>query len=141
MACNITRSRRRSEAQDGCETVSPWLCRIPSPALSIVSRSRHHLANLKPKVDSGFWVLGGKTNAAIHRTCLAVLTFHKGAYLDEPHEDGQALSIKGSVMLAIAESKELVLEELKKDVYSTSEVWDWNKVDRSWICYKRQLIK
>lgn len=31
-------------------------------------------------------------------------------------------------MLALAESKEEVIEQLKKDVYSTSGVWDWDKV-------------
>lgn len=31
-------------------------------------------------------------------------------------------------MLALAESKEDVIQQLKKDVYSTSGVWDWDKV-------------
>lgn len=31
-------------------------------------------------------------------------------------------------MLAVAESKEEVLEVLKKDIYCTSGVWDWGKV-------------
>ena len=31
-------------------------------------------------------------------------------------------------MLALAESKEEVMEQLKKDIYSTSGVWDWDKV-------------
>jgi uncharacterized protein len=31
-------------------------------------------------------------------------------------------------MLAHAETKEEVLEKLKKDIYSESEVWDWSKV-------------
>jgi len=31
-------------------------------------------------------------------------------------------------MLALAESKEEVLEKLKADIYSESEVWDWEKV-------------
>lgn len=31
-------------------------------------------------------------------------------------------------MLACAESKEQVLEQLKSDIYNTSEVWDWDKI-------------
>lgn len=31
-------------------------------------------------------------------------------------------------MLAVAESKEEVIEALKKDVYYTNKVWDWEKV-------------
>lgn len=31
-------------------------------------------------------------------------------------------------MLALADSKEEVMEKLKADVYSESGVWDWDKV-------------
>lgn len=48
--------------------------------------------------------------------------------LDEAPKEGEGLKIKGSVMLALAESKEEVLEALKKDIYCTSGVWDWDKV-------------
>lgn len=37
-------------------------------------------------------------------------------------------------MLALAESKEEVLEALKKDIYSKSGVWDWNKVQIHPVC-------
>jgi hypothetical protein len=36
--------------------------------------------------------------------------------------------MKGSVMLALAESKEEVVKVLKEDVYFKSNVWDWDKV-------------
>lgn len=36
--------------------------------------------------------------------------------------------MKGSVMLAQAESKEAVLEVLKEDIYYKSGVWDWEKI-------------
>ena len=36
--------------------------------------------------------------------------------------------MKGSVMLALAESKEEVVKALKEDVYYKSDVWDWDKV-------------
>lgn len=32
------------------------------------------------------------------------------------------------MMVARAESREQVVEELKKDVYTTAGVWDWEKV-------------
>ena len=41
---------------------------------------------------------------------------------------GGDLKINGSIMLALAESKEEVLAALKEDVYSTAGVWDWEKV-------------
>lgn len=36
--------------------------------------------------------------------------------------------MNGSAMLAVAESAEVVLEHLKRDVYCTSGVWDLDKV-------------
>ena len=55
-----------------------------------------------------------------------------GALLDEEVKDdghgGEGLKINGSVMMALAESKEEVLAALKEDVYSTAGVWDWEKV-------------
>lgn len=48
--------------------------------------------------------------------------------LDEDSKVGEDLKINGSVMMALAESKEEVLAALKEDIYSTSGVWDWEKV-------------
>ena len=67
-----------------------------------------HLKNLKPDVDNGFWVMGG-------------------AMLEDPPAEGQSLKIKGSVMTAVASSKEEVIEKLKLDVYANG-VWDMDKV-------------
>lgn len=47
--------------------------------------------------------------------------------LDEPIKEGQGPKINGSIMMAIAETKEEVLEKLKKDVYA-KDVWDFEKV-------------
>ena len=71
--------------------------------------SSDHLSNLQPNVDAGLWVLGG-------------------ASLDEPLKAGEAPKINGSVMLAQADTKEEVLEIIKKDVYATSGVWDESRV-------------
>lgn len=68
-----------------------------------------HLNNLKPDTDSGFWVMGGAT-------------------LDEPIKEGSGPKINGSIMMAVADSKEEVLEKLKKDVYYSGGVWDTSKV-------------
>jgi hypothetical protein len=70
-----------------------------------------HLKALVPDTESGFWVLGGAT-------------------LDEPIKEGQGPKINGSVMMAVAETEDEVLEKLKKDVYYTSGVWDVEKVSQ-----------
>ncbi|KAF6224074.1 hypothetical protein HO133_010648 [Letharia lupina] len=68
-----------------------------------------HLNALHPRIKSGFWKLGG-------------------AILEEVIKEAQGPRIKGSIMLAFAESKEDVLKALQEDVYFTQGVWDWNKV-------------
>jgi len=68
-----------------------------------------HFKGLKTNVDNGFWKMGG-----------AILK-------DVPKEGGKLL-IEGSAMVAYASSKEEVLEQLKKDVYAESGVWDFSKV-------------
>ena len=64
---------------------------------------------MSTRVESGFWKLGG-------------------ALLDEELKDGETPKINGSVLLAWAESKDEVLAALKEDIYSTSAVWNWEKV-------------
>ena len=51
-----------------------------------------------------------------------------GAILSEPISDPQNPQITGSVMLAVAESKEEVVRQLKEDIYFKSGVWDWDRV-------------
>lgn len=46
---------------------------------------------------------------------------------DIPRE-GETPPMIGSVMLGYAESKEELLKRLKDDIYTTGDVWDWNKV-------------
>lgn len=82
--------------------------KIQEPRCIDNSRSAH-LQNLTPRIDAGFWSLGG-------------------ALLNEPAQEGKALDIKGSAMLANAATKEEVIEELKKDIYSTGGVWNWDEV-------------
>ena len=51
-------------------------------------------------------------------------------------KDGDGLRIKGSVMLALAESKEDVIKALQEDVYYKSGIWNWDRVQIhpvSWI--------
>lgn len=43
-------------------------------------------------------------------------------------KEGEGPDIKGSIMLALAESEDEVREKLKADIYSESGVWDWEKV-------------
>ena len=51
-----------------------------------------------------------------------------GALLNEVPKEGDGLKIQGSAMVALASSKEEVLETLKKDIYAESNVWDFSKV-------------
>ena len=75
----------------------------------MISKS-DHLKNIKADTsESGFWVMGGAT-------------------LDEPIREGQPIKINGSVMMALADSKEEVLARLETDVYYKGEVWDKEKV-------------
>jgi hypothetical protein len=53
-----------------------------------------------------------------------------GAMLEEPIKEGDTSTpkMKGSAMLIGAKTKEEVLERLKKDVYVSGEVWDFEKL-------------
>ena len=42
--------------------------------------------------------------------------------------EGERPKIKGSVMLALADSKEEVLKALQEDIYYRSGIWDWEKL-------------
>lgn len=41
--------------------------------------------------------------------------------------EGEGPNIKGSIMLAFAETKEDVIKALQDDVYFEEGVWDWKK--------------
>lgn len=43
-------------------------------------------------------------------------------------QNGEDPKVNGSIMMAVADSKEEVLAALKEDLYSTSGVWDWKRV-------------
>lgn len=43
-------------------------------------------------------------------------------------KESQTPPMKGSVLLVVAESSEAVREQLSKDIYATSGVWDIEKV-------------
>ena len=50
--------------------------------------------------------------------------------------------MKGSIVLAEAESREEVIRILKEDIYSKSEVWDWSKVGefQAFLVSTRRLL-
>lgn len=56
-----------------------------------------------------------------------VITKIIGALLRKVANDEEQLDIEGSVMIAIAESREEVLEALRDDIYFRSGVWDLAK--------------
>ncbi|KAI6849461.1 hypothetical protein KC332_g1875 [Hortaea werneckii] len=89
-----------------------WMVILPDAAGKLSKRMEvrpDHLNNLKPHVDSGLWVFGG-------------------ASLDEPIKEGEPPKINGSVMLAVADTKEEVMKSVKEDVYFKSGVWDESKI-------------
>jgi uncharacterized protein len=61
-----------------------------------------------PAHVSGFWIMGG-------------------AFMSEKPSEGNVPMI-GSAMIAYAETKEEVIEAIKNDIYTKSEVWDLSKI-------------
>lgn len=49
-------------------------------------------------------------------------------------KEGEGPKIKGSIMLAFAESKEDVLKALQEDIYFKEGVWDWSQVQIHPVC-------
>ncbi|OAQ98616.1 hypothetical protein LLEC1_02093 [Akanthomyces lecanii] len=69
-----------------------------------------HLSAAKTQVESGTYTMGGAVlNSVPEGTDPSKFEFH------------------GSSLVAVGESKEAVLEQLKNDVYATSGVWDLAK--------------
>lgn len=48
--------------------------------------------------------------------------------LEDVPQEGEPLKLNGSAFIAVANSREEVLDELKKDVYTANGVWDMSKV-------------
>ncbi|OBT65264.1 hypothetical protein VE03_04639 [Pseudogymnoascus sp. 23342-1-I1] len=89
-----------------------WLVIVPDQPGKLEARMAvrsDHLKNVTPKVEEGFWKVGGAT-------------------LDEPPKDGEALKINGSCFIAHATTKEEVMVQLRNDVYAKGEVWDFEKI-------------
>ena len=57
-----------------------------------------------------------------------VLIAYTGATLEEHTAEGESPKINGSIMLALAQSKDEVIQALKQDIYYESGVWDWERV-------------
>lgn len=89
-----------------------WMCILPDKAGALEARMKvrpQHLEAIKPHEQAGLFVLGG-------------------ASLDEPLKEGQGPKINGSILMAVADSKDEVMELIKKDIYYTSGVWDLEKI-------------
>ncbi|KAJ3479708.1 hypothetical protein NLG97_g8250 [Lecanicillium saksenae] len=69
-----------------------------------------HLAAAKPHVEAGTYRMGGAVLNSVPKAA-----------------DPSTFDFHGSSFVAVAESKEEVLEQLKNDVYVTSGVWDLEK--------------
>ncbi|KAH7330546.1 hypothetical protein BKA65DRAFT_554518 [Rhexocercosporidium sp. MPI-PUGE-AT-0058] len=90
---------------------SEWLVILPDQKGAWKRRLElrpQHLDDLS-KYPSDFWLWGGP-------------------FLQEPPKSNEPLKALGSSLLAWGRSKDEVLAELRKDIYTTNEVWDWEKV-------------
>lgn len=70
-----------------------------------------HLKNMTPRIESGDWKMGGALLNSV-----------------PAGDDPASFDFMGSTLVCRAETKEQVLEQLKKDVYVTSGVWDLEKI-------------
>ncbi|KAJ5041020.1 uncharacterized protein L3040_005577 [Drepanopeziza brunnea f. sp. 'multigermtubi'] len=89
-----------------------WLVIMPDQPGKLAKRMEirpAHLDGLNSAREKGFWKMGG-------------------ALLEEVPREGEGLKIHGSCMVALASSKEEVLEQLKADTYAKNEVWDFSKI-------------
>ncbi|KAG4029350.1 hypothetical protein MFRU_016g01040 [Monilinia fructicola] len=89
-----------------------WLVILPDNEGALerrVSVRPKHFEGLKTGLESGFWKMGG-------------------AFLSEPPSGDSPLKFQGSCMIALASSKEEVIEVLKKDIYAENDVWDFSKI-------------
>ena len=107
-----------------------------------------HIGGLKADVET-FWLWGGMCFSSLLRFpslsfpffpfisysvssisySVNLLTLSPtGAMLEEPVKEGETPKMKGSAMLIGASTREEVVERLKRDVYVTGGVWDWEKV-------------
>lgn len=78
--------------------------------ISQINSRRAHIDRVKAEADDGFWLMGG-----------AMLTH-------VPTPEDKTIQAAGSAMVAFAASKEEVMQRLKDDVYTSGNVWDWDKV-------------
>ena len=49
--------------------------------------------------------------------------------LEEPIKENEEMKMKGSFFLAVGETKEEVVEELRRDIYWRAGVWDLERVE------------
>ncbi|KAK4938923.1 hypothetical protein LTR28_009487 [Elasticomyces elasticus] len=83
-----------------------WIVILPDKKDALPRR----MEALKPDIDGGFWLMGGATLDAV------------------PGDAGYPLKINGSVMMALARSRDEVMEKLREDVYFRRGVWDESKI-------------
>lgn len=110
--------------------MSPLLPSRLEGIIQILRGNRAHFEGLKTALEAGFWKMGGTYAEKWGKTRADLL---KGALLDEVPDEGASLKIQGSAMVALASSKEEVIEQLKNDIYAKSDVWDLSKASSRMI--------
>ena len=48
--------------------------------------------------------------------------------MEDAPKEGEPMKIKASALIVRGDTKEEVIEFLKRDIYTTSGIWDWEKV-------------
>lgn len=84
---------------------------------------------MQPNVENGSWKTGGMFQYLGSRLPSERSSLRAGALLNSvPKDDSpDSLDFMGSTLVCVAKSVEEVREQLSKDIYATSGVWDMDK--------------
>ena len=111
-----------------------WLVLLPDKPDSLTRRLNVRLSvrleiplslNLQVKLTSEF---GRKHLNGVHDLHNAGFWAMSGAYMSSTPKDNEILSMIGSAMIALANTKEEILDVLNRDVYAQEGVWDLERV-------------
>ncbi|EER43550.1 conserved hypothetical protein [Histoplasma capsulatum H143] len=91
-------------------------------ATNLVARQYPSCSSINSRLQRNMGSIAGAKNEY-----MVIVPDKEGAMLEFHHKESQTPPMKGSVLLVVAESSEAVREQLSKDIYATSGVWDIEK--------------
>ena len=145
MASASTTNNSTSASAPAAAPLQEWMVIAPDFEGALEKRLAvrpDHIGGLKADRED-FWLWGGMFPFPFLVFCLLVsfrpvvrstqdelTNARPGAMLEEPIQAGSTAppKMKGSAMLIGARTREEVVERLKRDVYVSGGVWDWEKV-------------